>query len=97
MVETRRSTLLAFVHSLGSTVGIVAPFIILDLMYAVITSLVVALTLLFLLGAAVGKFSYASPWKYGVRYVLLGSTGAILAFAVGAAVGSALAFVPLSL
>ena len=90
MVETRRSTLLAFVHSLASTLGIVAPFILLGLTYAMITSVVVALTLLFALGAVVGKFSYASPWKYGLRYVLLGSAGAALSFMVGATAGKAL-------
>jgi len=92
IAETRRSTLLAFAHSLASTLGIVAPFIILGLPYAMIASLVIALTLLFALGAVVGKFSYASPWKYAVRYVLLGSAGAALSFTAGAAAGRVLAF-----
>ena len=92
ITETRRSTLLAFAHSLASTLGIVAPFIILDLTYAMVASLVIALTLLFLLGAVVGKFSYASPWKYAVHYVLLGSAGAALSFTAGAAAGKVLAF-----
>jgi predicted membrane protein (TIGR00267 family) len=90
MVETRRSTLLAFAHSLASTLVIVAPFVMLGLMYAMIASLILALALLFALGAVVGKFSRASPWKFGIRYVLLGLAGAALSFMVGAAVGSAL-------
>jgi len=90
MAETRRSTLLAFVHSIASTLVIVAPFVILGLMYAMITSLILALVLLFALGALVGKFSHASPWKFGIRYVLLGLAGATLSFMVGAAVGSVL-------
>jgi predicted membrane protein (TIGR00267 family) len=90
MAETRRSTLLAFVHSIASTLVIVAPFVILGLMYAMITSLILALVLLFALGALVGKFSHASPWKFGIRYVLLGLAGATLSFMVGGAVGSVL-------
>lgn len=90
MVETRRSTLLAFAYSLASTLVIVAPFVMLGLMYAMIASLILALALLFALGAVVGKFSHASPWKFGIRYVLLGLAGAALSFMVGAAVGSAL-------
>ena len=90
MVETRRSTLLAFAHSLVSTLVIVAPFVMLSLMHAIIASLILALALLFALGALVGKFSHASPWKFGIRYVLLGLAGAALSFMVGAAVGSAL-------
>ena len=51
-----------------------------------IASLIVALTLLFVLGALVGKFSHASAWRFGIRYVLLGLAGAALSFAVGEAV-----------
>jgi predicted membrane protein (TIGR00267 family) len=87
MTETRRSTLLAFTHSLGSTIVIVAPFIIFGLGYAMLASLIVALALLFALGAVVGRFSYASPWKFGLRYMLLGLVGAALSFMVGAIVG----------
>jgi predicted membrane protein (TIGR00267 family) len=90
MTETRRSTLLAFAYSLASTLVIVAPFFIFRLMHAVITSLILALALLFALGAVVGNFSHASPWKFGIRYVLLGLAGAALSFMVGAAVGRAL-------
>jgi predicted membrane protein (TIGR00267 family) len=90
MAETRRSTLLAFAHSLASTLVIVAPFVIFALMYAMIASLILALALLFALGAVVGKFSHASAWKFGIRYVLLGLAGAALSFLVGAAVGSLL-------
>jgi predicted membrane protein (TIGR00267 family) len=86
MAETRRSTVLAFVHSLGSTIVIVAPFALFSLTYAMIASLIVALTLLFALGALVGKFSHASAWRFGIRYVLLGLAGAALSFAVGEAV-----------
>ena len=90
MTETRRSTLLAFAHSLASTLVVVAPFVIFALMYAMIASLILALALLFALGAVVGKLSHASPWKFGFRYVLLGLAGATLSFMVGAAVGNAL-------
>ena len=91
MVETRRSTLLAFAYSVASTLGVVAPFVILGLKDAMIASLGVSLALLFALGALVGKFSYESPWRYGIQYVLLGSAGAALSFMVGAALGTALA------
>jgi predicted membrane protein (TIGR00267 family) len=90
MAETRRSTLLAFAYSLASTLVIVAPFFIFGLTYAMITSLILALALLFALGAVVGKFSHACPLKFGIRYVLLGLAGAALSFMVGAAVGRAL-------
>jgi len=83
MTETRRSTVLAFLHSLASTIVIVAPFGLLSLTSAMITSLILALILLFALGALVGKFSHASPWRFGFHYVLLGSAGAILSFLVG--------------
>jgi predicted membrane protein (TIGR00267 family) len=83
MAETRRSTLLAFAHSLVSTVVIVAPFVLFSLAYAMTASLIVALALLFGLGALVGKFSHASPWKFGIRYVVLGLAGAALSFVVG--------------
>ena len=90
MTETRRSTLLAFAHSIASTIVIVAPFAIIGLRDAMIASLVVALVLLFALGAVVGRFSHASPWRFAIRYVLLGLAGAILSFMVGAVVGRAL-------
>ena len=90
MTETRRSTLLAFAHSLASTLVVVAPFVIFALMYAMIASLILALALLFALGAVVGKFSHASPWKFGIRYMLLGLAGAALSYVIGAAVGSVL-------
>jgi predicted membrane protein (TIGR00267 family) len=88
MTETRRSTVLAFVHSLGSTIVVVAPFLVLGLRYAMAASLILALALLYALGAIVGKFSHASPWRFGIRYVLLGLAGAALSFIVGQAVGS---------
>jgi predicted membrane protein (TIGR00267 family) len=90
MAETRRSTLLAFAYSLASTLVIVVPFVIFGLAYAMIASLILALALLFALGAVVGKFSHAPPWKFGIRYVLLGLAGAALSFVVGAAIGRAL-------
>ena len=83
MRETRRSTLLAFLHSVGSTMLIVAPFALLSLPSAIITSLIAALVLLFVLGALVGKFSHASRLKFGTRYVVLGLVGAALSFIVG--------------
>ena len=97
MTETRRSTLLAFVHSLASTIVIVAPFVMFGLTYAMINSLILTLALLFALGTIVGRFSHASPWKFGVRYVLLGLAGAALSFMVGALVGSVLPLVRLTL
>lgn len=90
MAETRRSTLLAFVHSLASTIVVVAPFVMLGLKYAMIASLILALALLFALGAIVGRYSHASPWKFGFRYMLLGLAGAALSFMVGAVVGRVL-------
>jgi len=86
MTETRRSTILAFTHSVGSTIVIVAPFAVLDLNHAIIASLIFALALLFTLGGFVGKFSHASAVKFGVRYVALGLAGAGLSFVVGEAV-----------
>ena len=86
MTETRRSTVLAFTHSVGSTVVIVAPFAVLGLTSAIVISLIFALVLLFTLGGFVGKFSHASPVKFGVRYVALGLAGAGLSFVVGVAV-----------
>jgi predicted membrane protein (TIGR00267 family) len=90
MTEARRSTLLAFAHSFASTIIIVTPFVILDLRYAMIASLILALVLLFALGIVVGRFSHASPWMFGIRYALLGLAGAALSFLVGAIVGSVL-------
>ena len=90
MTETRRSTILAFAHSLASTLVIVAPFTVLSLTSAMIVSLILALVLLFALGALVGKFSHASPWRFGVRYVILGVAGAALSFVIGQIVGSVL-------
>ena len=86
MTETRRSTILAFTHSVGSTIVIVAPFAVLDLNHAIIASLIFASVLLFTLGGFVGKFSHASAVKFGVRYVALGLAGAGLSFVVGEAV-----------
>ena len=90
MTETRRSTILAFVHSLVSTIVIVAPFALFGLTFAMTVSLILALTLLFALGTLVGRFSHASPWRFGIRYVLLGLAGAALSFVVGEAVGNLL-------
>jgi predicted membrane protein (TIGR00267 family) len=87
MSETRRSTLLAFVYSVASAIAIVAPFAIIGLRHAMISSLIIALMLLFALGALVGRFSHASPWKFGIRYMLLGLVGAALSFMAGAVVG----------
>ena len=86
MRETRRSTILAFLHSVGSTMVIVAPFTLLSLTSAIITTLIFSLALLFVLGALVGKFSHASRLKFGIRYVALGLAGAALSFVVGQAV-----------
>jgi predicted membrane protein (TIGR00267 family) len=86
MRETNRSTILAFAHSVGSTLVIVAPFALLTLTSAIITSLISALMLLFALGALVGKFSHASRLQFGIRYVILGLAGAALSFVVGQAV-----------
>ncbi|HUK26952.1 MAG TPA: VIT1/CCC1 transporter family protein [Candidatus Acidoferrales bacterium] len=85
--ETNRSTLLAFLHSVASTIVIVAPFIIFGLRDAMVSSLIIGLVLLFALGIAVGKFSHASPWRFGIRYVLLGLIGTALSFIVGVVVG----------
>jgi len=90
MTETRRGTLLAFAHSIASTIVIVTPFTILGLRHAMIASLIVALALLFGVGAVVGRLSHASPWKFAIRYVLLGLAGATLSFMVGAVVGRVL-------
>jgi predicted membrane protein (TIGR00267 family) len=90
MTETQRSTLLAFVHSVGSTIVIVAPFAVFDLMHAMAASLFLASALLFGLGGVVGKFSHASPWTFGIRYVILGLAGAVLSFIIGDAVRSVL-------
>jgi len=90
MTETQRSTLLAFVHSVGSTIVIVAPFAVFDLMHAMAASLILASALLFGLGGVVGKFSHASPWTFGIRYVILGLAGAVLSFIIGDAVRSVL-------
>jgi len=84
MTETRRSTVLAFVTSLASVSVLVAPFAVLtNLSYAMIVSLSIALVILFVLGALVGKLSEESRWKFGIRYVLLGLIGATLSFAAG--------------
>ena len=97
MTETRRSTLLAFAHSVGSTIVIVAPFVILSLRYAMIASLIVGLVLLFALGSVVGRFTHASPWKFAVRYVFLGLIGAALSFMAGALIGRMLTLARLTL
>lgn len=90
MAETQRSTVLAFAHSVASTIVIVAPFGVFGLTNAMTASLILGLALLFGLGAVVGKFSHASPWRFGVRYVLLGLAGAALSFIVGEFVRSVL-------
>ena len=84
MAETRRSTVLAFVTSLSSMAVLVVPFVLLtNLSYAMIVSLTIALVMLFVLGALVGKLSQESHWRFGIRYVLLGLIGAALSFVVG--------------
>ena len=84
MAETRRSTVLAFVTSLASMLVLIVPFALLrSLSYAMFVSLCVALLMLFGLGVSVGKLSREATWRFGIRYVLLGLTGAVLAFVVG--------------
>ncbi len=84
MAETRRSTVLSFVTSLASMSVLVVPFALLtNLSYAMIVSLTIALAMLFGLGVLVGKLSREGPWRFGIRYVLLGLIGAALSFAVG--------------
>jgi predicted membrane protein (TIGR00267 family) len=84
MTETKRSTILAFVTSLASMALLVVPFALLtNLSHAMVVSLTVALAMLFVLGALVGKLSRESPWKFGIHYVLLGLIGATLSFVVG--------------
>ena len=84
MAETRRSTALAFVSSLSSMAVLVVPFAILtNLSYAMVLSLTIALVILFVLGALVGKLSHESHWRFGIRYVLLGVIGAALSFVAG--------------
>jgi predicted membrane protein (TIGR00267 family) len=84
MTEARRSTLLSFVTSLASMIVPVVPFVLLaNLRLAMIISLVAALALLLTLGGLVGKLSREEPWRFGLRYVLLGLAGAGLSFIVG--------------
>jgi predicted membrane protein (TIGR00267 family) len=84
MAETRRSTVLAFITSLASMTVLIIPFALLtNLSYAMTVSLTVALVMLFGLGALVGKLSREDPWRFGIRYVLLGLIGAALSFVVG--------------
>jgi len=90
MTETRRSTILAFTHSVGSTIVIVTPFSVLGLTNAIFLSLIFACLLLFALGGFVGKFSHASRLRFGIRYVALGLVGAGLSFVVGEVVRSLL-------
>jgi len=84
MTEITRSTVLAFVTSLASMSVLIVPFALLgSLSYAMIVSLSAAMALLFGLGVSVGKLSRQGPFRFGVRYVLLGLTGAALSFVVG--------------
>jgi predicted membrane protein (TIGR00267 family) len=84
MAEARRSTFLSFVTSLASMVVPVVPFTLLaNLQLAMTISLIVALATLFVLGALVGKLSRENLWRFGLRYVLLGLTGAALSFVLG--------------
>jgi predicted membrane protein (TIGR00267 family) len=84
MAEIRRSTVLAFVTSLASMSVLIVPFALVgSLDYAMIVSLSVAMAMLFGLGVSVGKLSREGPLRFGVRYVLLGLTGAALSFVVG--------------
>lgn len=86
MAEIRRSTVLAFVTSLASMSILIVPFALVgSLNYAMIVSLSVAMAMLFGLGVSVGKLSREGPLRFGVRYVLLGLTGAALSFVVGTA------------
>jgi VIT1/CCC1 family predicted Fe2+/Mn2+ transporter len=63
---------------------LIVPFALLtNLSYAMIVSLTVALVMLFVLGASVGKLSRAGPLRVGIHYVLLGLIGAALSFVVG--------------
>jgi predicted membrane protein (TIGR00267 family) len=91
MAETRRSTFLAFVTSLASMSVLVVPFALLtSLSHAMSVSLGIALAMLFGLGVSVGRLSREGPWKFGIRYVLLGLIGAALSFVVGSILGDLL-------
>jgi len=84
MAETRRSTILSFATSLASMTVPVVPFALLaNLRLAMVIALVAGLTMLFGLGALVGKLSRENLLKFGVRYVLLGLIGAVLSSIVG--------------
>jgi predicted membrane protein (TIGR00267 family) len=84
MTETKRSTALAFITSLASMTVLIIPFTLLrNLSYAMIVSLTVALVMLFVLGASVGKLSREGHLRFGLHYVLLGLTGAALSFLAG--------------
>lgn len=84
MAEARRSTLLSFLTSLASMAVPVVPFTLLEnLQLAMTISLIAALALLFVLGGLVGKLGRENPWRFGLRYVLLGLAGAALSFVVG--------------
>jgi predicted membrane protein (TIGR00267 family) len=84
MAEARRSTLLSFLTSLASMAVPVVPFTLLEnLQLAMTISLIAALALLFVLGSLVGKLGRENPWRFGLRYVLLGLAGAALSFVIG--------------
>ncbi len=84
MAETKRSTVLSFAASLVSMLVPVLPFVLLvNLGAAMVLSAAFGLSILFILGALVGKLSRECPWRFGFRYVLLGVAGAALSFLIG--------------
>jgi len=85
--HTMREVLMSGIFSFVATAFVLAllltPFFLTPMTTALLVSCAEATFVLFLLGFYVGKLSGESPVGMGLRYVLLGSAGAIVSYIVG--------------
>jgi len=81
--EVLMSGVFSFVATIFVLVVLLAPFLLLDIGKALITSILLSIALLFSLGVYVGKLSEESALRTGIKYIVLGIIGAAISYVIG--------------
>ncbi|MGD8546316.1 MAG: VIT1/CCC1 transporter family protein [Candidatus Bathyarchaeota archaeon] len=80
--EINVNSALAFFCSIGVSVALLSPFIILNIATAIIIAFVLGVSIAFALGSHVGKISRENRWRCGLKYAIIAFLGAIISHLV---------------
>lgn len=72
------NSLLSFISTIIITLVLLSPFAFLSMSHAAASTFVIGAVTAFLLGSYIGKISYESPYKTGLKYVLLAVIGSVI-------------------